>query len=541
MSDESELEFDDFSFEDDDDIVDVDDVASTTRHFADELVAKLAYDAIYYKPWLAREYVDKMMLSRLGQLSVGHLNLLETESLVLLEAKRWQPDEVVISCLDDKPRLYDQCGLPLPYSDDYYKLQAQDDYTCWICCEDYPRTFTFSMKCGHEYCILCYATYLANELHHGTLVRCMDSDCTLTIPHRVGEKILSVHDESRNGGVKLVDTPLNENRLLLAHAKVAVAKNTKRFVACPLVDCNNFVEIVEGEVLPDKSDPAVTTVPVVKCVDGHEFCFRCHYENHLPCPCWITQKWIKKCADDLETANWIEANTHNCPGCDGPIEKNGGCNHMVCLTCRKEFCWICHGDWLTHKNNYNCNKFREGEPQQDENRKRKRELLNRYLHYYKRFQIHELLMLGDRKTVAQVEKIARLYMEDMAEQTPNGHLSWNDIQFLTDAIILLTKGRKTLKWTYVFAFYLGETNFGHIFEDNQNYLTTLVEELLKIFEEIVDKKNKVVEKKNTTRLEMILKYKSQIINLLSIIQLRLRNLIDYANENLANGLLKFDT
>lgn len=30
-----------------------------------------------------------------------------------------------------------------------------------------------------------------------------------------------------------------------------------------------------------------------------------------------------------------------CPGCNVPIEKNTGCNHMQCIKCKAGFCWLC--------------------------------------------------------------------------------------------------------------------------------------------------------------------------------------------------------
>jgi len=57
---------------------------------------------------------------------------------------------------------------------------------------------------------------------------------------------------------------------------------------------------------------------------------RCSLENHQPATCSIVKMWLKKCADDSETANWISCNTKECPKCHATIEKNGGCNHMQC-------------------------------------------------------------------------------------------------------------------------------------------------------------------------------------------------------------------
>ncbi|XP_070957127.1 uncharacterized protein [Macaca nemestrina] len=76
---------------------------------------------------------------------------------------------------------------------------------------------------------------------------------------------------------------------------------------------------------------------------------------------WL-KKWIKKCDDDSETSNWIAANTKECPKCHVTIEKDGGCNHMVCRNqnCKAEFCWVCLGPWEPHGSAwYNCNRYNE--------------------------------------------------------------------------------------------------------------------------------------------------------------------------------------
>ena len=97
----------------------------------------------------------------------------------------------------------------------------------------------------------------------------------------------------------------------------------------------------------------------VKCRCTHSFCFNCSENWHDPVRCHLIKKWIKKCDDDSETSNWISANTKECPKCGATIEKDGGCNHMICKNqaCKADFCWVCLGPWEPHGSSwYNCNR-----------------------------------------------------------------------------------------------------------------------------------------------------------------------------------------
>ncbi|CAF5025322.1 unnamed protein product, partial [Rotaria sp. Silwood1] len=40
-----------------------------------------------------------------------------------------------------------------------------------------------------------------------------------------------------------------------------------------------------------------------------------------------------------KSEEWIQRFTLPCPGCNVPIQKNGGCNRMVCSRCKKCFYW----------------------------------------------------------------------------------------------------------------------------------------------------------------------------------------------------------
>lgn len=43
----------------------------------------------------------------------------------------------------------------------------------------------------------------------------------------------------------------------------------------------------------------------------------------------------------MEVASDITIHTKPCPKCHTPIDKNGGCVHMVCSLCHTAFCWKC--------------------------------------------------------------------------------------------------------------------------------------------------------------------------------------------------------
>lgn len=243
---------------------------------------------------------------------------------------------------------------------------------------------------------------------------------------------------------------------------------------CPAPNCEFAVEC------PVKKRDLLQIVPTVNCWCGHSFCFGCTLDDHQPPPCALVKKWLKKCRDDSETANWISANTKECPQCQSTIEKNGGCNHMTCRKCRHEFCWMCMGIWSEHGTSwYNCNRFEEksGTSARDA-QARSRASLERYLHYYNRYANHEQSARLDKDLYLKTEK-------KMLSLQSQSAMSWIEVQFLDTASRTLQQCRQTLKWTYAFAFYLARNNMTEIFEDNQKDLEFSVEGLSEMFEKPV--------------------------------------------------------
>jgi len=230
---------------------------------------------------------------------------------------------------------------------------------------------------------------------------------------------------------------------------------------CPAPNCKNAIKAQYYDTQP------------VQCTCGHIFCFGCGELWHDPVKCKWLKKWIKKCDDDSETSNWIAANTKECPKCLVTIEKNGGCNHMICKNqaCRSEFCWVCLGPWEPHGSSwYNCNRYNEDDAKKARDAQEKsRAALQRYLHYCNRYMNHYQSLKLEQKLHASI----REKMEEMQQH----NMSWIEVQFLRKAVDVLCYCRQTLMYTYAFAFYLKRNNHSIIFEDNQSDLEIAVEKL----------------------------------------------------------------
>ena len=50
---------------------------------------------------------------------------------------------------------------------------------------------------------------------------------------------------------------------------------------------------------------------------------------------------------------WIAADSKQCPKCPWQIKKNDGCDHMKCIKCKHEFCWLCLADYEPIRQNGN--------------------------------------------------------------------------------------------------------------------------------------------------------------------------------------------
>ncbi|KAK1339269.1 hypothetical protein QTO34_019949 [Cnephaeus nilssonii] len=228
---------------------------------------------------------------------------------------------------------------------------------------------------------------------------------------------------------------------------------------CPGADCPRLIQVPEPRARQ------------VQCDRRNEvFSFKCRPKYHTPTDCATIWKWLLKCADDSETANYICAHTKDGPKCNVCIEKNRGCNHMQCSKCPYSFCWVCLGQWSANcGSRATCGSLAPGAwlfhkiPQPGE-------ALKKYLFYFERWETHTKSLQLEAQTYQRIhEKIQERVMHDLG--------MWIDGQYLQNPAKLLAKCRYTLQYTYPCAYYMESGPREKLFEYQQAQLEAEIENL----------------------------------------------------------------
>lgn len=262
---------------------------------------------------------------------------------------------------------------------------------------------------------------------------------------------------------------------------------------CPSAHCQNAVILEAGGIASLQES--------VRCSCGFYFCFHCHGMSHDPISCKMLQDWILIQRDDLEAQRWILENTKPCPACKVNIEKNGGCMHMTCRTCKYEFCWMCADKW--NHNGHNCRNA--GVVTKTDGS----EYFRRFSPYHIKHETMKQAYLIDAKNYKSFLKIG--VKLELPDQLIN-------VDFLARAVEILLESRRTLMHSYIFSFMMTTIdNQMYIFEENLKYLERCTEQLSEILE------NKVTAQNVDT-------HKHKIIDNTSLCAKRRRDLIDHIIE-----------
>ncbi|VEL32729.1 unnamed protein product [Protopolystoma xenopodis] len=314
-----------------------------------------------------------------------------------------------------------------------------------------------SLDCGHSYCPSCWQRYIVCKImdeNQGDRISCPTPNCEAILDDSIVFRFIQ-------------DQPIVRRRFQKLITNSFVAHN-RALTWCPGTDCGYAVRSLGG--------PRARQAVCSNC--NESFCFACGQPWHEPVLCDRLRQWLRRIEDDAGTSTWIVANTKECPKCRAVIEKNGGCNHMTCknLNCKYDFCWVCLDRWEPHGSQwYNCNRYDETQAQKSRDAQTKsRAALQRYLFYFNRYANHKESLRFEAKLNDSVQR----KMEEMQAQG----MSWIDVKFIKQAVEVLCRCRRTLMYTYVFAFYLKDNNQTVIFESNQSDLEQSTEQLSEFLE-----------------------------------------------------------
>ena len=208
-----------------------------------------------------------------------------------------------------------RCGLRA--LSDSVEDEIESSGVCEICYEelgdeDHPHQ---SLQCGHVFCRDCWFTFFETASGEGAFkflnTRCPRHDCN--------SRVLSRH-------VATIVPSLYPKWTRAFLDSFIDFDPAYRF--CPGPDCR-FVAYL------DINNQCQQTSTCGHCTTS--FCFQCGESPHQPAKCEDFASWNKlKGSSNF----WIKKNANPCPGCNSPIEKNMGCNHMTCENCRTQFCWL---------------------------------------------------------------------------------------------------------------------------------------------------------------------------------------------------------
>ncbi|KAI7823041.1 hypothetical protein BC939DRAFT_452607 [Gamsiella multidivaricata] len=176
------------------------------------------------------------------------------------------------------------------------------------------------MSCDHGLCLSCLQSFLTNttqtpQARFPTL--CPQPGCRTPIPIESAELVLDAET------------------LEIWYRKLAEVHVANK-VCCPRQECRSIIDL-------DDRDGTAVTCPECRS----SFCASCAVPFHrgLTCEQYQAQTQGGDSEEDRAMLQLVQdRHWRHCPSCRFVIEKQQGCNHMVCH-CGQSFCYACGHPW----------------------------------------------------------------------------------------------------------------------------------------------------------------------------------------------------
>ena len=429
------------------------------------------------------------------------------EAILAMIYFEWNLDKLDVWYEDvDNNRI--KAGMDLsPKTKALFKQQGvpENGDSCLTCYEEKNDTF-YSLNCGHQFCGDCWFEYLKEKLKNplGALTTtCQKYGCTCIVPEGVIKKFFA------------------NNKALLERLDKAIYKNfinhNEDFNQCPNPKCHFY------------SKSTMHSAREINCVCGTTYCFKCSKDTHRPCSCEMYQKWLDLHDSSKNDEKWIEANTKECPHCHQKIEKSQGCNYMLCNKsaggCGHAFCYVCETDWAKHsQDHFNCNKYTDAVKNKEKKANQLKEELKRTEFYFK-------LYMNNKRAVEILDTKTRNDLEEKINLIVTlKNMPLIETKFIVEALNTTIKGKRLLKNTYIFGYYMKDSGKKPFFEHEQGILQYWTEELHRHL--IDDQLNNIIQQEKFGDFtESFKNYKNSVNNIIGCIQKYSKGLTDDIENN----------
>lgn len=194
----------------------------------------------------------------------------------------------------------------------YDKVEGSDVPECPICLSSIDGDAHVLIGCGHQFCKHCLVQQSTLSAKNGIFpITCALDGCNSP---------LSMSD------LNTINTKKSFDKVMDLSVAAYVRENVNDYRFCPTSGCGSVYCVT-------------TKAAVFQCrACWNTTCTSCHLQGHTGFSCAELQE---TCAFIDEWKTTGEGSSKNCPYCNILIEKNGGCQHVICFNCKRHICWIC--------------------------------------------------------------------------------------------------------------------------------------------------------------------------------------------------------
>lgn len=215
---------------------------------------------------------------------------------------------------DEEGSIYDREYIPSSYYDVYSSAISEVKQSCAICYNPIHSSQIVTLPCHSPFCTTCISLYLEVKINNLEVL-----SITCPVPQCQFEFTSDLIKDN-------ISTNLFQKYCKLLYSETLSKNPNLRW--CPAPDCSGY-------------DIFANNFQMTCNVCSTFYCFHCS-------EIWKDKHTCKMSDKPLEY--WFKKGIRYCPNCKRKVEKNYGCDHMTCIKCKYQWCWLCGEKF--HVNHY---------------------------------------------------------------------------------------------------------------------------------------------------------------------------------------------